>query len=267
LTKDAATGKVSNGTSRVAKCLRNDRLAVVWDMDGVIVDTGEYHFRAWKKACKEKGIAFDEQDFKRTFGMRNPEILRYLLEERTRAPGKSLRPPTPRAPHTGLDSQEDLMNSLKAEVSENKERYYREFVTGNVVPLPGAVELLKSLREAGFRQALATSSPTQNVDLVMNSLGIRQFFQAVVSEKDVKAGKPDPEIFLTAAARIKIEAACSLVIEDSVAGVAAAKQAGMSCVAVSNTHDPERLREADLVVNSLIRLNVESIKAILQAKS
>lgn len=216
-------------------------LAVIWDMDGVIVDTGPHHFRAWQKASKDRGVSFGEREFKRTFGMRNVEIIRTIFGE-------------------------SVSESESAEIADSKERYYRQFIAGDVIPLPGAIELLKDLQESGFRQAIASSSPLENVDLVLNALGIRHLFQAVVTEKDVKAGKPDPEIFLTAAAMLGIEATNCLVIEDAIAGVRAAKRAGMKCVAVSNTHALEQLRDADLVVDSLSRLSASEVKDILRQR-
>jgi len=188
---------------------------------------------------EDYGIPFSEQDFKRTFGMRNREIICTIFGD-------------------------SVQESQIAEISERKETYYRQLVSGNVIPLPGAMELLRALHNAGFRQAIASSSPEENVSLILDSLGIRRMFEAVVSERDVQVGKPDPEMFLTAARRLGVKPPRSLVIEDAVAGVQAAKRAGMKCVGVSNTHPADRLRDADVVVDSLLQLDVDEIKALLQ---
>lgn len=215
--------------------------AVIWDLDGVIVDTAPLHFRAWKKAVEERGIPFTKEDFKRTFGMRNREIIFAIFGNNT-------------------------PESQVAEISERKEAYYRQFVAGNIIPLPGALNLLRALRDAGFRQALASSAPAENVSLIVDSLDIRRLFEVILSEKDVKVGKPDPTIFLTAANRLGVKPVNALVIEDAIAGVQAAKGAGMKCVAVSNTHPADRLRDADMVVDSLAQLSVERIAALLRGR-
>lgn len=216
----------------------NAAYGVIWDMDGVIVDTAQFHFRAWKKAVEERGTRFDESDFKRTFGMRTPDIIRIIFGDK-------------------------LQKSQVAEIARRKEEYYRQMAKGNVAPLPGAIELIKALRAANFRQAIASSAPRENVELVVNSLGIRELLQAIVTEEDVQAGKPDPQMFLTAARRLGVEPDSCLVIEDSIAGVEAARRGGMKCAAVSNTHHPSRLADADLVVDSLRRLSVDVVYALL----
>ena len=208
--------------------------AVIWDMDGVIVDTEAYHFGAWRKRLQEEGIEFTENDFKRTFGMRNPEIIRTIL---------------------GEDVTEDVIRRL----ANGKEEYFRQFVSGNLMALPGAVDLMKGLREGGFLQAVASSAPKQNIELVMRSLEISRFFPCLVSGDEVSAGKPDPQIFLLAAKRLGVEPRKCVVIEDSVAGVQAAVTGGMKCVAVATTHPPERLVPADIVVASLERIKATDI--------
>lgn len=215
--------------------------AVIWDMDGVIVDTEIYHFKAWKKLLHEEGIELTEEEFKRTFGMRNAEIIRRFL---------------------GPDVSKPVIQQLAG----RKEEYFRQFIRDHITANPGAIGLIRDLYEAGFLQAIASSAPRQNVELVLNSLGIASFFTCIVSEEDVTSGKPDPQIFLTAANRLGVEPANCVVIEDSIAGVQAANAAGMRCIALASTNPPERLSSADRIVESLQALQVSDIAGLLERR-
>jgi len=136
-------------------------------------------------------------------------------------------------------------------------------VRQNIKPLPGAIELMKSLRENGFAVALASSAPIENIRLVMRELGIEDSFHAIVSGREVKEGKPSPQGFLLAAEKLGVEPKDCIVIEDAVAGVTAAKKAGMRCIAVTNTHPRESLMEADLVVSTLETVSVSDLERLL----
>lgn len=212
--------------------------AALWDMDGVIVDTEVYHFRAWARLCREQGVELTEADFKRTFGLRNPEIIKALLD-----------------PSASQSTIERLANQ--------KEDYFRQLIRDQIRAEPGAIELMNGLREADFVQAIASSAPRQNIDLMLNTLCIAEFFSVVASAEDVTTGKPDPEIFLLAAKRLAVPPDRCVVIEDSVAGVQAAKAGDMKCIALASTHPPERLAAADLVVDSLEDLDASDIIALV----
>jgi beta-phosphoglucomutase family hydrolase len=214
------------------------RKAVIWDMDGVIADTAACHLQAWQRLWAEQGVAFGEEQFRRTFGQRTTEIIRGLL---------------------GPDVPDEEVCAL----GERKEAYCRELLRHHVHALPGVRELLAALEQAGFRQALASSAPRKNVDLILEILDIGRCFAAVVSEADVTLGKPDPQIFLLAAARLGVEPRHCLVIEDAVAGVQAAKSAGMRCLAVTTTNPGAHLAAADRVVRSLTEVSVADIEALL----
>lgn len=214
--------------------------AVIWDMDGVIADTAPYHFKAWQQVFKKRGVEFTEADFKRNFGRRNDTIIRDILGE-------------------GL-SQSDI----DAIVSE-KEEGFRYRVRHNIKPLPGAIELIKSLGEYGFSIALASSAPIENIQLVLEGLGISDYFQAIVWGREVKEGKPSPQGFLLAAKKLGLAPESCIVIEDAVAGVTAAKRAGMHCLAVTNTHPRMSLMEADLVVDTLEAVTVDDLEQTLES--
>jgi len=212
--------------------------AVLWDMDGVLVDTEPFHWQAWEKLSREAGFPMSYEDFQRTFGWRNEEILRELLGP-------------------------NIPDQRVAELGDRKEELYRDAVRGRVKPLPGAIELLRKLREAGVRQAIASSAPRANIELILGELGIKGDFDAVLCERDVERGKPDPQIFLQAAGRLGVVPSRCLVIEDAVMGVQAARRAGMACLAVTTTHPAEGLREADEVVASLVEVTVEDVRRLV----
>ncbi len=218
--------------------LRNEARAVIWDMDGVIADTALYHRQAWQEALLKRGINFTEEDFRRGFGQRNEEIIRHILGEQV---------------------SQDEINAIANE----KEEGFRRRVGNNLKPLPGVMELMKALAECDFKMALASSTPLENILLLNEGLGIAQYFQAIVSADDVTEGKPSPQAFLLAAQKMGIEPRNCLVIEDAVAGVTAAKRAGMRCLAVTNTNPRVSLVEADLIVDSLEEIQVNDLIRLL----
>lgn len=204
-------------------------------MDGVIVDSGPLHFKAWQELALEKGIKLTEKEFKQTFGMRNPDILSEIFGELSPIEIKYL--------------------------SDRKEEKFRQLAKSGINVLPGVIFLLHKLKEAGKKQAIVSSTPLQNIKLILDALKIGDFFQTIVSAEDVTQGKPDPEGFLIAAKKLGINPEDCLVIEDAVAGVMAAKNAGMKSIAVTNTVPREKLLLADLVVESLEELNLASLLA------
>ena len=217
---------------------RSNLKAVIWDMDGVIVDTAPYHFSAWQEAFRKRGTKYTEEDFLRNFGRRNDAIIRNILG--------------------GGISQSELDT-----ISEEKEENFCKKVRQNIKPLPGAVRLMKLLIEHGFKMALASSAPIENIKIQTEGLGISDWFQSIISGKDVTEGKPSPQSFLLSAQRLGADPKNCVVIEDAVAGVTAAKRAGMRCLAVTNTHPKRNLMEADLVVDTLEAVVVSDLERLL----
>lgn len=209
--------------------------AVIWDMDGVIVDSAQYHYEAWRYVFKKRGVDFTGEHFRRHFGQRNDTIIRSALGD----------------------------NVSQAEIDAiafEKEEEYRRRVKGNIRALPGAIELIKSLDEGGFCMAVASSAPPENIQMILRELGIGGYFQAVVYGREVKHGKPNPEAYLLAARKLGIEPAGCMVIEDAVAGVTGAKRAGMCCIGVTTTHPREKLSEADIVVDTLESVDASTLE-------
>jgi beta-phosphoglucomutase family hydrolase len=215
--------------------------AVIWDMDGVIADTGPYHFRAWHKVFLERGVELTEKDFKKNFGKRNDTIIRNTLGDGT------------------------AMAEIEV-ISEDKEKAFRSLAENNLKPLPGVTGLIKALAEGGFKQALGSSAPIENIRLIIKSIGIADAFQAIASGDEVTEGKPGPQGFLLAARKLAVEPRFCVVIEDAVAGVTAAKRAGMRCLAVTNTHPRESLAEADLVVDTLEEVTPSVLERLLNSE-
>jgi beta-phosphoglucomutase family hydrolase len=213
--------------------------AIIWDMDGVIADTAPYHLSAWQEIFRKRGIKFTKEDFLRNFGQKNDTIIRDTLGEQI---------------------AQDEIDSIARE----KEETFRRLGGQKIKPFPGAVELIKSLKTHGFKMAIASSTPMENIRLITGSLGIDNCFQSIVTGQDVTEGKPSPQSFLLAAQRLRVEPKNCVVIEDSVAGVAAAKRAGMRCLAITNTHPRERLAKADLIVDTLEAVTVNDLEKLLK---
>jgi beta-phosphoglucomutase family hydrolase len=217
----------------------NKNKAVIWDMDGVIADTAPYHLRAWQEVFRQRDKSYTEDDFRSNFGKRNDAIIRNILGSKI------------------------TLRELEA-IATEKEASFRESARDNINPLPGAIELLQSLNERGFSQALVSSAPIENIRLVTRELGIEDLFQVIVSGMDVKEGKPSPQGFLLAAEKLGIEPQDCVVIEDATAGVTAAKRAGMRCLAVTNTSPKTKLARADLVVDTLEKVTVSDLASLLK---
>jgi beta-phosphoglucomutase len=219
--------------------------AAIWDVDGTLVDTAELHFQAWKKVAAERRWPFSRDDFARTFGRRNPEIIHTLFDE-------------------GLSDRE------AAELADRKEALYRDEVLKGVALLPGVAALLDGLDRAGFDLGVGSSAPRANLDLILELTGTVKYFRAIVSSEDTQRGKPDPQVFLTAAERLGVEPVRCVVFEDATAGVEAATAGGMRCVAVRfvGHHPAEALRRAgaDLVVETLENVSVGDVRELLNTR-
>ncbi len=211
--------------------------AVLWDMDGVIADTADYHYGAWRDVFGERGVKFSKEDFMRHFGQRHDTIIKFAL-------GDKLTPEE-------IDA-----------IAEKKQVLYRERVSKNVVPLPGAIELINLLNKHKIKIAIATSAVPKNIDVILQGLGIQDSFRTIAFGTEVAEGKPSPQIFQLAASRLKVRPADCVVIEDAIAGVAAAKRAGMKCVAVTNSHPGRDLKNADLIVDTLEKVDINVLKSL-----
>jgi len=182
--------------------------AVLWDLDGTLLDSAHYHWLSWQEAFAAEGVEMTRELFAQTFGQRNDAILRKVFGP-------------------GLPEAEILR------IADGKEIRYRELVrTHGVALLPGVGDWLERLAAAGWRQALATSAPRLNVNAILDELDVAAYFNAVVQAEDVQQGKPDPQVFLLAAARVAAPAHRCVVVEDALAGIEGAHRAGMKAIGV-----------------------------------
>jgi beta-phosphoglucomutase len=219
--------------------MRSD-YAVIWDVDGVIIDSAAQHLRAWRQLAEENGLPFTDEVFWQTFGMRNSDIMPRMF---------------------GVAGPPERVAAL----SDRKEALYREFLAREASALPGAKELMAALHAAGYRQALGSSAPRANIEAIIHLLGLGGWLDAFVSGAEVARGKPAPDIFLGAAERLGILPAHSLVIEDAPAGVAAAHAGGMRCIAVRREGQPDApgLEAADFVASTLHDVTVALVDRLL----
>jgi HAD superfamily hydrolase (TIGR01509 family) len=200
--------------------------AVIFDMDGVIVDSEPYSMQALLDILRQYGVEPTEDDLRRSYGRRvRDDFVDYF-------------------------SRYGVTADVNIAIAHKHARYYH-LAAGHLQPFPGVMLLLKRLHDHGYRLALASSGDRVKVAFGMQALGLNGTFEAIVSGDDVTNSKPDPEIYLTAAQRIGVSAAECMAIEDAPAGIEAAKRAGMCCMAVTNSVAREQLQKADLIVDSL----------------
>lgn len=212
--------------------------AVIWDLDGTLVDSEDYHWQSWRDALAPEGLSITYDQFLASFGMKNDPIMRMWL-------GDGYTP------------------ERSARIAEAKEADYRRLArTHGLTPLPGAREWVTALKAAGWRQAIATSAPRANADVMLGALEMAAMFDAVVVAEDVRGGKPDPEVFLTAAARLGVEPARAIVVEDAATGIEGARRAGMKCVGVN----ARRSLGADVNVKSLVELPPDAFDRLVVSR-
>ena len=213
------------------------QFAALWDLDGVLADSGPFHFQSWAETLARCGVVFTEAQFRQTFGMNNTGILKLFLG--------------PHTPQARID-----------EVGDEKEQIFKELIVGKLQALDGAKELLEALRAAGIPQAIGSSAPQANIDAEIDAVGVRPYFSAIISGAKMP-GKPHPMVYLTAAAALGVPPERCVVFEDAIAGVQAAKAAGMCCIAVTSTNPAAALTVADRVVESLRTISVEMVRELV----
>lgn len=215
----------------------NTNWAVIFDMDGTLVATTEADFLAWQQLFALYGKHLSYDDYYPLLGRKSADVVQIGLGLRGKAAEEAMA----------------KKMSLFAGIVEEK----------GVETLPAVRTLLKQLQAAGVPMALATSSRKKKMELVMQTAALDQYFTVFVTGEEVDRGKPDPQIFQVAAARLQMPAARCVVVEDTVSGIRAAKAAGMACVAISSTHEREVLSEADLLIDHFTSLRPEDLHNLI----
>lgn len=216
-----------------------DSLGVIFDMDGVLVDSYDAHYESWVVTAKPRGVDFTKHIFVSTFGITAREVIEMSW------PGK-------------------FAPQQIAQWDADKEQAYREILERNFPEMDGAEELIASLHADGFKLAIGSSGPPENVACVVKCLPSGKLFSGVVNGMDVKLGKPHPDVFLKAAEKLGIAPTRCAVIEDSIHGLTAARAAGAKAIGLTGT-SPRQLLEtrADLVVDSLRELTPKIIAKLI----
>jgi beta-phosphoglucomutase len=213
--------------------------AVLWDLDGTLIDSEEFHWIAWRDTLANRGISITREQFLSSFGQRNDAVISQWL---------------------GAAATADRT----AEIGNAKEQLYRDLIRKNgIPPLPGVATWVRRLHEQGWFQAIASSAPRLNIDAVLDALGSAQYFEVIVSAEEVQRGKPDPEVYLTAASRVGTPPARCIVVEDAAAGIEGARKAGMWTIGVSRHGQP---LPADIVVQSMDLLAPDAFERLLESR-
>ncbi len=212
--------------------------AVIFDWDGVVVDSSAHHERSWEVLAARRGLPLPADHFKRGFGKKNNVII----------------------PDLGWATTDAAVEELARE----KEEIYRALVRKHgIEPLPGVSELLVALDAGQIPAAIGSSTERANLDLLLDLMDLRRFFRVIVSGGEVEHGKPDPSIFLLAARRLDVAPGDCLVIEDAHVGIEAAHRAGMPVLAVATTHPRSELGSADAAVESLLGITPGHLQALV----
>jgi beta-phosphoglucomutase family hydrolase len=216
----------------------NGTWAAIFDWDGVIINSADHHKASWELMAKEEGQTLAPDHFTRSFGMKNERVIREVFGWKCSA-------------------------AEIERLSDRKEVLYRQFIRKQgLTPLPGVREWLSQLKAAGIPCAVGSSTPRANLEAAFELMDLRPFFSSLVTSEDVAKGKPDPEVFLRAAERLRVPPERCVVFEDAHVGIAAARAAGMKVVAVTTTYPAAQLSAADRIVTRLDELTVEQVAGV-----
>jgi HAD superfamily hydrolase (TIGR01509 family) len=204
---------------------KNDAWGVIFDMDGVLIDSYRSHLAAFQRMLANYDLKMSEEQFANIFGRTNPDIFALLYPE---------------------FNPEDY-----ARLSDEKEAAFRDIIADNFPEMDGAAELIDALHGTGAILAIGSSGSPENVETVLRMLPGGEHIRVTTHAKEITRGKPDPEVFLNAAGKMGLPPARCVVVEDAPVGVTAGKAAGCAVVGITGTVSRRYLKEADLVIDSL----------------
>jgi len=210
---------------------------ILFDMDGVIVDSNPFHKIALKQFCQQHGQDLTEEQLReKIYGRTNKDWIPNVFGQIT----------------------DDQQRQYAAE----KEALFRELYAQDIVPVKGLVNFLDLLEQAGIARAIATSAPRANVDFTLEKTNLGKYFTTILDEAFVTRGKPDPEIYIKSAAALHFAPAQCIVIEDSLSGVQAGKAAGCKVVGITTTHTAAELAHCDLIIDDFTTLTLDQLGAL-----
>jgi beta-phosphoglucomutase len=221
--------------------MNNNKVAVIFDMDGVICHTNPYHSLAWKAFLLKYGIESTEEEFiEHMYGKSNSYILKYFFKRE----------------FTGEEFER---------MEFEKELTFREIYASHIKPIDGFVAFVENLKKYQVQTGIATSAPVENMDLILSQVPIREQMGSLLASSDVSHHKPNPEVYLKSAQNLGVEPSNCVVFEDSVSGVMAGKNAGMKVVGVLTTYTPEELPPCDAYIADYTAINYKFIERLLMA--
>ncbi len=207
-------------------------IAVIFDMDGVVVDNTKFHVAAWKKFAKKLGTRVTYEIVRNKFlGRLGREIVREVLKVK-------------------------ISDNQLEKFGREREAYFRKIFAQHIKPVKGLPEFLGDLKNNKIKVALATSAPPENVKFILAKTRLKKYFPVTIDATGVKRGKPNPDIFLKAAKKLNARPKDCVVFEDAFHGIEAAQRAGMKVVAVATTHHPKSIAHADLVIKDFDQINI-----------
>jgi len=206
----------------------------IFDMDGVIVDSNPFHRIALKQFCKQHGYDLtDQQLLEKIYGRMNRDWIINLFG--------------------------NLPEEIVLQYAAEKEALFREIYADDIKPVAGLISFLEHLDVSDYPRVIATSAPSENVEFTLSKTSTHKFFPVTLDDSDVVNGKPDPEIYLKAAATLKIPPDQCLVFEDSLSGISAAKAAGCKVIGITTTHPAGELTNVDLVIDNFLDIDPKKL--------
>ncbi len=216
----------------------NNNVAVIFDMDGVLVDSNPYHKVALTQFCSKYGYTLSGTELvEKVYGRTNKEWLTNLF---------------------GTLTPEQLK-----QYTEEKESLYQQLHQRDITPVKGLIPFLEMLEENNIPKAIGTSAPRSNVDFILSNTATGKYFPVILHDTFVTRGKPDPEIYLKAIAALKMPAAKCIVIEDSLSGIAAGKASGAKVIGITTTHTREEMKDTDWVIDDFDNLDLAILKRLV----
>lgn len=218
--------------------MKKKRIAVLFDMDGVLVDNHEFHYKAWMKFGEKYNVPITRERFLSFFGSSAREAIKNIFEK-------------------------DMPFEQVRKYASEKEDIYREIYKPHLKLIKGVKEFLNLLKQENIPTAVATSAPLVNAEFVLNEGKIADLFDTIVHDAHFKHGKPDPEVYLKAAEKLNFDTSECIVFEDSHQGIEAARNANMKVIGVATTNPPELLQHTDKVINDFTEIKLEDIYKIM----